>query len=121
MLPLTPSQRRALRARAHHLHPLVIVGEGGLTPSVVREINLALKSHELIKIRVLGDDRAIRSDMLGKVCASLDAAPVQHIGKILVVFRPNPEKAAGDSAAAARKSRRGEKPPRRTKRSYQDK
>jgi RNA-binding protein len=119
MLQLTPAQRRALRARAHSLHPLVMVGEAGLTPNVVREIDLALKSHELIKIRVLGDDRAARSDMLGEICASLVAAPVQHIGKVLVVFRPNPEKAASDSATAARKPRRRKSEPRRTKRSYQ--
>ncbi len=120
MLQLTPAERRALRARAHHLHPLVMIGEAGLTPNVVREIDLALKNHELIKIRVLGDDRAARGRMLDEICRALDAAPVQGIGKILVVFRPKPEQGPGEPAAAARKPRREKKKePRRTKRSHQ--
>jgi len=119
MPTLDPARRRALRARAHHLHPLVMVGEAGLSPNVAREIDLALKSHELIKIRVLCDDRAARGHLLAEICASLRAAPVQQVGKILVVFRPKPEEAPGESAAAARKPRRGKKQPRRTTRSYQ--
>lgn len=119
MLQLTPAERRALRARAHHLHPLVMVGEAGLTPNVVREIDLALKSHELIKIRVLGEDRAARDGMLGEICAALAAAPVQEIGKILVVFRPKPEERRKSAAPAARKRTYKKKEPRRTKRSYQ--
>jgi RNA-binding protein len=116
---VTPVQRRALRARAHHLHPLVMVGEAGLTPNVLREIDLALKSHELIKIRVLGADRAARGGMLDEICAALEAAPVQQIGKMLVVFRPKPEESPGKPAAAARKPRRRKNPARRTKRSFQ--
>lgn len=88
---LTPSERRALRARAHHLHPVVMIGEAGLTPGVLREIDLALKSHELIKIRVLGEDRRARRNLIVDICHALTAHPVQHVGKILVVFRPRPE------------------------------
>jgi len=58
MKDLTSIERRALRARAHHLHPVIMVGSAGLTPTVLHEINIALNSHELIKIRVLGDDEA---------------------------------------------------------------
>lgn len=91
MNELTPAERRALRARAHHLQPVVLIGEAGFTPAVLKEIDLALKSHELIKIRVLGDDRERRESLLAEICAALDASPVQHIGKVLVIFRPRPE------------------------------
>src|SRR6185436_4937011 len=91
MKDLTPAERRALRARAHALHPIVMVGAAGLTPAVLREIDLALKSHELIKIRMLGDDRDARTAALERISSALDASPVQIIGKILVVFRPAPE------------------------------
>jgi len=60
MKKLTPVERRGLRAQAHHLHPVIMVGEAGATPAVLKEIDLALKSHELIKVRVLGDDRERR-------------------------------------------------------------
>lgn len=91
MKELTPSERRALRARAHHLHPVVMIGEAGLTPGVLRELDLALKSHELVKIRVLGDDRRARKNLMGEICGALAAHPVQSVGKILVVFRHHPE------------------------------
>ena len=112
---LTPAERRALRARAHHLQPVIMIGAGGLTPAVLREIDIALKSHELIKIRVSGDDRDRRKRMPGEICAALDASPVQHIGKIFVLFRPRPEQAE----AAASMSRRGRNFRYRPKRRYQ--
>ena len=92
MLSLTVSERLALKGRAHALSPTVMIGNAGLTESVLKEIALALKTHELIKIRVMSEDRVLRETMLGTICAQLDAAPVQHIGKILVVYQPNPEK-----------------------------
>lgn len=118
MIELSPSERRALKARAHHLHPLVMVGESGLTPAVLREIDNALKTHDLIKIRVLGDDREARGTILDTICQSLEAGPVQTIGKILVVYRPLPEKPP--SPAKPRSRAKGKKQPRRTKRSYQN-
>ncbi|MGA8863888.1 MAG: YhbY family RNA-binding protein [Gallionella sp.] len=92
MLSLTVSERLALKGRAHALGPTVIIGNAGLTESVLKEIALALKTHELIKIRVMSDDRALRAAMLESICTQLNAAPVQHIGKILVIYQPNPEK-----------------------------
>lgn len=89
---LTPTERQALKGRAHALSPVVMIGHGGVTDAVAAEIDRALARHELIKIRVLGDDRDARAAMLDEVCARTGAAPVQHIGKILVVFRPAPEK-----------------------------
>lgn len=93
MKPLTPSERRALRAQAHHLDPVVIVGHHGLTPAVLHEIDLALLAHELVKVRVASDDRGAREAALADVAGKLDCAPVQHLGKVLVLWRPNPDKA----------------------------
>jgi putative YhbY family RNA-binding protein len=93
MLELNPSDRRALRARAHKLHPVVSVGQHGLTPAVLHEIDVNLKAHELIKVRVFDDDRDARESLLSRICTELDAAPVQHIGKLLVLWRPKPPEA----------------------------
>ena len=93
-----------------------MIADAGLSASVVSEIDRNLKAHELIKIRVFEADRAAREAMLEQVCATLDAAPVQHLGRILVIYRPQPEQAQR-KAPQARPRR---KPPRRTKRSYQN-
>lgn len=90
-LNLTPSQRRALRADAHHLSPVVSIGQDGLTEAVIREADAALKAHGLIKARLFCDDRSQREAMLETLCGRLDAAPVQHIGKLLVLWRPKPD------------------------------
>ncbi|MEO7032058.1 MAG: YhbY family RNA-binding protein [Herbaspirillum sp.] len=91
MLKLTPAQRSTFRAEAHTLQPTVIVSEAGLNPNVLKEIDLNLNAHGLIKIRVFGDDRAARVAIYETVCEQLKAAPVQHIGKLLVLYRPQPE------------------------------
>lgn len=117
MITLSPAERRGLKARAHHLQPVVMVGDAGLTPAVIREIEVHLKSHELIKVRVLGDDRDQRRSMIDDICSSLSAVPVQIIGKMLVIFRPAPE---DDKKPQAPRRRTTRKPPRRTKRSYQN-
>ena len=87
-----PAQRRALRAKAHHLHPVVSIGQHGLTPAVLHELDVNLLAHELIKVRVFSDQRDEREAMLQRICAALDATPVQHIGKLLVLWREGPEK-----------------------------
>jgi RNA-binding protein len=95
MLTLTVLQRQNLKARAHPLKPIIIIGSAGLTPPVLEEISRALKSHELIKIRVMNDDREARAAIQKQICTELHAAAVQHIGKILVVYQPQedvPEK-----------------------------
>ncbi len=91
MLTLTVSERLALKSRAHALNPTVMIGNAGLTESVLKEIAVNLLHHELIKIRVMGDDREARVTIYDAICTQLDAAPVQHIGKMLVVYKPNPE------------------------------
>jgi putative YhbY family RNA-binding protein len=91
-LQLTPSERKEKRADAHHLSPVVAVGSDGLTPAVVREIDAALNAHGLLKVRVFSDDRTARDAMLATLSEQLGAAPIQHIGKLLVLWRPVPEK-----------------------------
>ncbi|QPF74454.1 YhbY family RNA-binding protein [Roseateles sp. DAIF2] len=91
-IQLTPAQRKEKRADAHHLDPVVMVGGDGLTPAVTKEIDAALKAHGLIKVRVFSDDRANREGILQILADQLDAAPIQHIGKLLVLWRPIPEK-----------------------------
>ncbi len=88
MLNLSVSQRLELKGRAHALKPIVIIGNAGLTPSVLDEIERTLKSHDLLKVRVMNDDREVRATMLTEICEVLNAGPVQHIGKILVIYRP---------------------------------
>ena len=106
MRTLTPAARRALRAKAHPLHPFVSIGHHGLTPAVLHEIDVNLLAHELIKIRVGSDDRNERETLLARICGDLDAAPVQHLGKILTIWRPapppEPEPAAPRSARRER-------------------
>jgi len=106
MLTLSTTERRDLRAQAHHLNPVVSIAGNGLTDSVLKEIDQALKAHELIKIRVYGDDREARLGYLEKICSALGCAPVQSIGKLLVVFRPNPENKPAPAPKPARKPRR---------------
>lgn len=101
MLTLSPTQRRELRARAHPLHPVVAIGHAGLTPPVLHEIDIALSAHELVKVRVHSDDRDERERFLVEICDGLDAAPVQHLGKLLIVWRPKPQ------AAPAKRERPG--------------
>jgi putative YhbY family RNA-binding protein len=108
MLSLTPAARRALRAKAHRLHPVVRVGQQGLTASVLHEIDVNLLAHELIKVRVFSADHVAREGLLARICTKLEAAPVQHIGKLLVVWRPAPPPSA---APAQPKSSRGRKSP----------
>jgi len=93
LITLTPAQRKVHRADAHHLDPVVLVGGDGLSPSVKKEIDGALKAHGLIKVRVFSDDRAAREAMFKTLADELNAAPIQHIGKLLVLWRPMPEKA----------------------------
>ena len=80
-IQLTPAQRKVHRADAHHLEPVVMIGN-----------DAALNAHGLIKVRVLGDDRSAREIIFQNLAEQLSAAPIQHIGKLLVLWRPQPEK-----------------------------
>jgi RNA-binding protein len=107
-MPLTSSRRSELRAQAHKLNPVVIIGDKGLTAEVVAEIDRALKAHELIKVRAATDDRKAREAWMGEICAQLQAEPVQQIGKVLVIWRENAEEEEKKSAP-----RREKRPPPR--------
>jgi RNA-binding protein len=96
---LTPAERQVLKGRAHALSPVVMIGTSGVTDAVIAETDRALARHGLIKVRVLGDDRDARASMLAAICAGAGAAPVQSIGKVLVIFRPLPPEAEAEPPA----------------------
>jgi RNA-binding protein len=87
---LTTRERSHLKARAHALEPVVQIGHGGLTDPVVNEVDRALTAHELIKVRVGGDDREARATLYDELCERTGASPVQKVGKILVLWRERP-------------------------------
>ena len=99
-IQLTPAQRKEHRAAAHHLDPVVMIGSEGLTPAVLKETDAALKAHGLIKVRVFSDDRGAREGLLVQLAHELGAAPIQHIGKLLVLWRPLPEKERTEERSA---------------------
>ena len=119
MLQLSSVERREMRARAHNLDPVVSIAENGLTEAVLKEIEVSLNAHELIKIRVYGDSRENRLAYLEQICTTLGAAPVQHIGKLLVVYRPAPTRPVAVNATQSAKTRRPAAPPRKSTRSFQ--
>ena len=114
-IELSPKQRQDLKGRAHALQPVVLLGAQGLTDAVLREIDRALGAHELIKVRVPGDERETREAMFRQIAESLDAARVQAIGKLLVFYRPLPAdvqaKRDAKAAAAAQALARSQKAP----------
>lgn len=88
---LTQSQKRHLKALAHHRKPVVIIGSNGVTPTVRQEIDQALSHHELIKVRVNAEDRDNRERMIEDLCLGADATLVQRIGHVAILFRHNRE------------------------------
>ena len=111
MLELALARRRALKALAHGIKPIVWIGGAGLSENVIHELDQGLKSHELIKVKVAGDERETRNALLGEICERLGAAPIQHIGKILVIYRPAPEKISSPDITPVRNDKKS----RRTK------
>ncbi|APR36507.1 YhbY family RNA-binding protein [Paraburkholderia sp. SOS3] len=121
-LKVSSEQRAALRSQAHALKPVVLVGAEGLTDAVLAEIEVHLVAHELIKIRVFGDERDERVAIYDEICDRLGAAPIQHIGKLLVIWKPeaarpatrsprrNALPSAGEAAAAEKASAQGRAP-----------
>jgi putative YhbY family RNA-binding protein len=84
---LTPAQRKELKGRAHDLDPVVMIGAKGLTDEVVKEVELALKAHELIKVRAPALDRDARQVAFQALCERTGAEGVQHIGKVFIIYR----------------------------------
>jgi RNA-binding protein len=87
MKTLTPAQRQYLKGLAHNRQPVVMIGSNGLTPAVLKEIDLALNAHELIKIKAASDEPDTRRAWLEEIAVATGAAPVQQIGKVLVIYR----------------------------------
>lgn len=87
-IELTPAERREYRAQAHHLDPVVLIGADGLTPTVRKEVEAALSAHGLIKVRMASDDRVAREEAFRSLADELHAAPIQHIGKLFILWRP---------------------------------
>ena len=97
ILEITSRQRSALRAAAHPLRPVVLIGDNGLTETVIKEIDRGLHAHELIKVRVAGDDREARVQMFDQICETLACAPIHHLGKMLILFRPGKKQAYAEA------------------------
>jgi putative YhbY family RNA-binding protein len=114
-IELSPKERQALKGQAHALDPVVLLGAQGLTAAVMREIDRALAAHALIKVRVPGDGREERDAMFRHMADELNAARVQSIGKLLVLFRPLAEEAQArrdeKAATVARAQQRSRKAP----------
>lgn len=91
-IQLSPAQRKGHRAHAHHIDPVVAIGSDGFTQAVSRELDLALNAHGLVKVRVFSDNRDARNTLFVQLADELGAAPVQHIGKLLIFWRPMPPK-----------------------------
>ncbi len=87
IMELTPRERAALRAAAHPLKPVVLIGDNGLTEAVLKEIDLNLSAHELIKVRAGTADRETRDALLATICETLSCAAVHHLGKMLILYR----------------------------------
>ena len=91
-IALTNAQNRFLRGQAHGLKPLLQVGAKGVTDALIAEVDGALEHHELIKVKVAGEDRDVREAMIGELTERSGAALVQKIGKTAVLYRPSKDK-----------------------------
>lgn len=89
---LTSAERRTLKQEAHHLKPVVMIGHHGLTEAVIRETETALQAHELIKIRITGDEREVREQIATTLTERLNAQLIAHIGKLLILWRKKLDK-----------------------------
>ncbi len=90
-MTLSETQKKYLRSLGHHLKPVIVVGDGGLSEAVVKEFESTIDHHELIKVRVRAGDREIRDDIIVKLCDE-NTSLVTRIGNVALLFRRNPEK-----------------------------
>ena len=89
---LTSKQKQELKALAHRLKPVILIGSHGLTEAVLAETDRALDDHELIKVKIAGEEREIRQQIAEEISQKLHAHIVQIIGRTLVLYRVNPQK-----------------------------
>jgi putative YhbY family RNA-binding protein len=90
-ITLTPAERARLKARAHALEPIVQVGQSGISDRLIAELDRSLMAHELIKVRLAGADRDSRRELTRTLSERTDAAVVQQVGRVLVLWRPRPD------------------------------
>jgi len=95
-MALSINQKKHLRGIAHHLNPVIIIGQNGLSDGLMNELESTLDHHELIKIKIAAGDREERKEIIETVCNTTGAELVQAIGKVFVIYRPNPEKKDSD-------------------------
>lgn len=91
-MSITEQQRRKLKKLVHHLKPVVIIGQNGLSDGVLNEIDIALDSHELIKVKLSGGERDERKAMIESICTQTDAEFIHSIGHVTALYRRHPEK-----------------------------
>jgi len=88
-MEITKTQQKFLRSKAHHLKPVLWIGQNGLTESVTAEIELALDHHELIKIKLRVGDRELRNKTVADICQLTHCTKIQGIGNIVSIYRRN--------------------------------
>jgi RNA-binding protein len=86
-MALNEKLKRELRGRGHALKPVVTIGNAGLSAAVMREIDLSLEHHELMKVKIASGDRAQRATTINTLCETLGAELVQSIGHIALIYR----------------------------------
>ncbi len=90
--PLTKDGLKILKQQSHHLEPVILLGSKGLTDAVHKEIELALHSHELIKIKLNSKDKAEKEAITEAICKKHDATLIAQIGHIITIYKKNPQK-----------------------------
>ena len=91
-MKLTEAQKKALRGLGHSLKPLIMVGNAGLSESLLAEFEATLAHHELVKVRVRVSDRQERDEIIRQFCKAGSAALIQRVGNIALLYRQNPDK-----------------------------
>jgi len=84
---LTPKEKKGFKSKAHHLNPIIVIGQKGLTQSVLAETDVALEHHELIKVKANQQDKATCETYAVEICEKLKAALVGRVGKTLIIYR----------------------------------
>ncbi len=92
VMNLSNKQKQHLKGLAHHLNPVVLMGANGLTEAVLAEIEIALNHHELIKVKVVSEDRDTKQLIVDAIVRETGAEKVQLIGKVVVLYRPSEQR-----------------------------
>lgn len=93
MNAISKRDKTLLRQKGHRLKPVVMIGQNGLTESVLRELDLSLNHHELLKVKIAGAEREDRDALIARMCEQMSAELIQRIGNIALIYRKAPDKA----------------------------